>query len=128
MEENQTNNQSEYCRRDWIIAIAASLVVIVICVVLSVLVYGRLSSGGELGLGLSQSEVTQTPEPDSQQDMDASIGEGTATSSEGFLSGSYLMTNPIESVGCLASFVLLLVGVFALDAYLRRRRERNKQL
>lgn len=121
---SEETNQNSISSREWLIAILASLIIVVLGGVMLVVAYGWLTRepvGG--GQGSAPSGPAEGQEDDISSEAQLSLSEQSEDSSpDGMWENSYMVTNPVESMVCVFSFVLLLVVIIGLELYLRKRR------
>ncbi len=113
--------------REWLIAIAVSFLLIVVCVAAGFLFFNRVSAPPTETPAISTQRVTREVKPSNtsaEQPQSTKTGQEERLSFSESLESSYLFTNPVESIGCLLVIFVLLGGIFLLDAYLRRRRSK----
>jgi hypothetical protein len=122
----------EYSKREIIIASIASGLLIFLCIVLTVAGFWYLTGLNAEEPGMiaggtydPSNEETQEVSDENQRDESENDDSPNAAVSGGYRD-SYLFTNPVESLTCVAGILLILVGPIGIDYYMRRRRRRQK--
>lgn len=122
----------EYTKREIIIALIASGLVISLCFVLAGAGYWYLAGRDAEGPGVTAGGVSDPSNEQTQEESDenqrSDSGNGNSTNAVvgGGFQDSYLFTNPMESLTCVGAIVLMLVSLIGIDYYMRRRRRRQK--
>jgi hypothetical protein len=113
--------------REWLIAIATSIIIIVLCIGMAIALYGWITWSGDgeaqqLPIGVSE----ESAEEPSENQQNANKNEDEEPSLTLNLRDSYLLTNPLESIGCLGGIMLILAAIIGWDYYQRRKSRTRK--
>ncbi|MCJ7622586.1 MAG: hypothetical protein MUO76_03715 [Anaerolineaceae bacterium] len=112
----------EYSKREIIIALVATGVLISICVVGAGAAYWYMIGHDADGPGASAGGIPDPSEGQTQEESDENQNENTANAGVGGgFQDSYLFTNPVESLSCLGGSIFLLIAIIGIDYYLKHR-------